>query len=244
MADSSEPIGRDSQFPTTQWSVVARAGVDNGSARAAVAELCREYWYPLYAFARRSGATAAEAEDLTQGFFTHFLEDAVYSQADPARGRFRTFLLRCFRNYQSNHRRADRAKKRGGGAAVVALDSARADAAYKREPVDPADPERLYFRRWALTVIDDVFVALGAEFVAAGRGPLFDRLKSSLLGDGDGTYARIGSDFDMTEDAVKQTASRLRARFGNILRVHIGALVVRPEEVDDEIRDLMAAVAE
>src|SRR5215218_10534128 len=109
------PDRPDAGFPTTSWAVVARAGANDPAAAAALAELCRRYWYPLYAFARRSGAGADEADDLTQGFFAHFLADALYAKADPARGRFRSFLLGCFCHYRANDRRAARAVKRGGG---------------------------------------------------------------------------------------------------------------------------------
>jgi RNA polymerase sigma factor (sigma-70 family) len=237
MPDAAPP---DARFPTTSWALVARAGTDGGPA---VAELCRRYWYPLYAFARRAGAPAPEAEDLTQGFFAHFLEGAVYARADPARGRFRTFLLRCFRNYQANVHRAARAQKQGGGAAVVPLDPADAEARYRREPAEPADPERLYLRRWALTLIDEAFATLQAEYTAAGRGGLFDRLRAGLLGDPGGTYAAVGRELGMSADAVKQAAARLRARFGQALRSLVGGVVADPADVDAEVRDLMAALA-
>src|SRR5262245_45769943 len=119
------------QFPSTSWGLIARAGVEDETARAALADLCRRYWYPLYAFARRDGAAAEEAEDLIQGFFAHFLERAVYGKADPTRGQFRSFLLGCFRNYRANNRRSARARKRGGGALGVSFDPAAAEARYR-----------------------------------------------------------------------------------------------------------------
>jgi RNA polymerase sigma factor (sigma-70 family) len=237
MPDAAPP---DARFPTTSWALVARAGTDGGPA---VAELCRRYWYPLYAFARRAGSQPPEAEDLTQGFFAHFLEGAVYARADPARGRFRTFLLRCFRNYQSNVYRAARARKQAGGVAVVLLNPAEAEARYRREPAEPADPERLYLRRWALTLIDEAFATLEGEYAAAGKGALFDRLRAGLLGDEGGTYAAAGTALGMSADAVKQAAARLRARFGQTLRALVGGVVADPDEVDTEVRDLMAALA-
>src|SRR5262245_58246903 len=176
MAGDPQAAHADERFPTTSWGLVARAGGGDVAARAAIAELCGRYWYPLYAFARRGGAAPPDAEDLTQGFFAHFLEDAVYEKADPARGRFRTFLLRCFRHYQANVRRAAQTVKRGSGSPALPLDLTDAEVRYQREPADPADPERLYLRRWALTAIDEAFVALEAEYAAAGRGVLFDRL--------------------------------------------------------------------
>jgi len=243
MADSPRIGPPDSQFPTTCWSLVARARADDPAVRSAVAELCGRYWYPLYAFARRAGAAAPEAEDLTQGFFTHFLEHGGYARADPARGRFRTFLLGCFRNYWSNLDRAARAGKRGGGRPALPLDAAAAAARYAGEPADPADPERLYLRRWALTTIDEAFAALEAEYAAAGRALLFDRLRGCLLGEGEGTYAVVGLELGMTAEAVRQAAARLRARFGAALRARVGGLVADPADVDAEVRDLIAAVA-
>ena len=244
MADSPRTGPPDLQFPTTSWGLVARARADDPAVRAAVAELCERYWYPLYAFARRAGASAPEAEDLTQGFFAHFLEHGGYAQADPARGRFRTFLLGCFRNYRANRDRDARADKRGGGRPVLSLDTTAADARYATEPADPADPERLYLRRWALTAIDEAFAALKDEYAAAGRGVLFDRLRTCLLGDGDATLAFVAMELGMTPAAVRQAAARLRARFGAALRAQVGGLVADPADVDAEVRDLIAAVAD
>lgn len=243
MPDSPRTGPPDLQFPSTCWNFIVRARADDPAARSAVAELCTRYWYPLYAFARRAGAAGPEAEDLTQGFFAHFLEHAVYAQADPARGRFRTFLLGCFRNYRANRDRAARAGKRGGGRAVLALDPARADARYAGEPADPADPERLFLRRWALTAIDGAFAAVAAEYAAAGRDVLFDRLRGGLLGEADETYAFVGLELGMTAAAVRQAAARLRARFAAALRAQVGELVADPADVDAEVRDLIAAVA-
>ena len=166
----------------------------------------------------------------------------MYARADPARGRFRTFLLGCFRNYWSNLDRAARAGKRGGGRTAVPLDTAAAAARYAGEPADPADPERLYLRRWALTAIDEAFAAVGAEYAAAGRAVLFDRLRGGLLGDPEGTYAVVGLEFGMTAAAVRQAAARLRARFGAALRALVGGLVTDPTDVAAEVRDLIAAV--
>lgn len=243
MGESPNALPRDPNFPATSWGLVARAGQADSVARAALAELYRKYWYPLYVFARRGGAGVSEAEDLTQGFFTHLLSHPVTASADRTRGRFRTYLLQCFKNYRAKISEAENALKRGGAARIVALDFAGVDSRYEHEPADPADPERLYLRRWALTLIDEAFAELEAEYAAADRWILFDRLKGGLLGDRDATYALIGNDIGMTADAVKQAASRLRTRFGQKLRSLVGALVADDSEIDDEIRDLLAALA-
>jgi RNA polymerase sigma-70 factor (ECF subfamily) len=226
------------RFPTTSWSAIAQAAGAGDAAGPALAALCQQYWYPLYAFARRCGVNAWEAEDLTQGFFVHFLDRAVYARADPARGRFRTFLLRCFRNYQANERRAARR-----GPSVVSFTTAEAESRYQQEPSDLVDPERLFTRRWALTLIATTLEALRAEYDATGRAVLFDRLSGSLLGESSGTFPMIAMELGMSAEAVRQAATRLRARFGAALRAHIRGLVEDAADVDDELQHLIAAVA-
>jgi len=236
------PSGTD--FPSSQWSLIARAGAaDRAEARAALADLCRRYWYPVYAFVRRQTRTLADAEDLTQGFFTRILETALIAEADPTRGRFRGFLLTCCRNYLANDRRAKRAKKKGGGALVLDLDFGSAATRYALEPADPVDPEALFRRRWALTLLEEVFAALEAEYRAAGQGEVFARLRPCLVRHSEKVpYAEVATAVGMSEPAVRKAAQRLRDRFRAELRRRVGQTVAEPCEVDDEIRDLFAAV--
>jgi RNA polymerase sigma-70 factor (ECF subfamily) len=237
-----KPVG--SEFPSSQWSLIARArATDRGEARAALTDLCRRYWYPIYAFVRRQTRSAADAEDLTQGFFAHVLARDVIARADPDRGRFRSFLLGCCRKFIAKDRRSKRTQKVGGGVLILDLDFGSAEDRYSREPADTADPEALFRRRWALTLLDDVLAALQTDYVGAGQGDLFSRLRPCLVADGERTpYADIARAVGMTEPAVRKAAQRLRDRFRAELRRRVAQTVAEPGEVDDEIRDLFAAV--
>ena len=236
------PVGSD--FPSSHWSLIARAGAaDRDQAREALADLCRRYWYPVYAFVRRQTRSAADADDLTQNFFTHILRTDLFARADRDRGRFRTYLLACCRKFLANDRRATRSKKQGGGLVILGLDFTTAEARYAREPADPADPESLFRRRWALTLLDEVFAAVQAEYQGVGQGEIFARLKPCLLHDGErSSYADVAEAVGMTEPAVRKAAQRLRDRFRTELRRRVAETVAEPGDIDDEIRDLFAAV--
>ncbi len=202
------------------------------------------YWYPLYAFVRRKGHTPEQAEDLTQGFLTDGLARNFLGGVDPARGRFRSFLLACFNNYLNNER--DRAKriKHGGRVAIVSIDAGDAEARYLREPAHVQTAERLYDRRWALTVIDRSLDQLETRMIAQRKGQLFIRLKSALLGTDDaGSYAKLAAELGMTEGAVKVAAHRMRERLGVLIREEIALTVADPTKVDDEVRELFAALS-
>jgi DNA-directed RNA polymerase specialized sigma24 family protein len=172
------------RFPTTQWTCVVEAGGgDEERAREALARLCNGYWYPLYAFVRRRGHDADEAMDLVQGYFARLLEKGVLAAADPARGRFRSFLMTDCQHYLTHHRRHESAQKRGGGIRPVSIDSRDAEGRFLREPADDdLTPERLFERAWAMTLLERVVAQLREEFEAAGRAAAFDRLKPVLLG--------------------------------------------------------------
>src|SRR5512136_1115066 len=158
-------------FATTHWSVILAAGQgDTPQSAAALEQLCRTYWYPLYAFVRRQGHGAPDAEDLIQEFFTRFLAKEYFGRADPALGRFRSFLLACLKNFLAEQGRQARRLKRGGGQTVVSLDSRSAEERYGSEPMDPMTPEQVYERRWALTLIETALVRLDREQSTAGKG--------------------------------------------------------------------------
>jgi RNA polymerase sigma-70 factor (ECF subfamily) len=226
-------------FATTRWTLVAAA--KSPAARQALAELCDLYWYPVYAFVRRRGYPPDDAGDLTQGFFARLLETAGLAGADPAKGRFRSYLLGACRHYLANDRARRTAKKRGGGRAVLSLDLPAAERRYATEPVDGRTPEQLFDRRWAVTLLGAVLADLRAEYAAAGQAGLFDRLKDSLTGDGD-PYAAVAAGLGMAEGAVKVAAHRLRRRYRDRLRAAIAETVATPADVDAEIRDLFAAL--
>ena len=233
------------EFQTTHWSLVLAARRrESPQAREALAALCATYWYPLYAFIRRRGYDGDRAQDLIQEFFARLLEKDVLATVDPAKGRFRSFLLASCTNFLANCRDRDRARKRGGDRVHVPLDPRDAEGRYRREPADAMTAERLFHRRWALTLLDRVVALLEAEAARTGKAALFDRLKSCLTGErGADHYAAIARDLGTTEAAVKMAALRLRRRYQEVLRAEIARTVADPAEVDDEIRDLFAALA-
>jgi len=231
-------------FETTEWSVVlAAGGEDSRAARTALATLCEAYWYPLYAYVRRWGATADDAPDLTQAFLTSLLERQDFKGLSQERGRFRAFLLASLRHFLANDAASRRSQKRGGGSVTVPLQSDDAEQRYLVEPVDPATPEKLYERRWALIVIDRVLAALRHEAETEGRTAEFDAIKSCMLGRAAaGDYAAIAARLGISEGAVRVAVHRLRRKFQARLREDIAATVSSPDEVDDEIRYLIRAL--
>lgn len=231
-------------FPSTQWSLIIEArDKQSPTANAALAELCRAYWYPLYVFIRRQEASTERAEELTQEFFTRLLEDDVLAAVTPEKGKFRAYLLACCKHFLANERDRERAQKRGGGRPLLSFDLSSAAGRYAVEPADSFTPERLFLRRWALTLLDQVIDLLRQEWTNNGRGALFEALKAALLGDHAAlSYAEVGTAVGMSEDAVKKSAQRLRQRYREILREQIAATVDGPGSVDDEIRELFAAL--
>jgi len=231
------------RFQTTHWSLVLQAGGGSGpAAQEALARLCETYWYPLYAFVRRSGFDADSAQDLTQEFFARVLERDDLRLVSPARGRFRSFLLASLKHFLANERDRARAKKRGGGQPLLPLEVETAEGRYQREPPDPVTPEVVFERQWALTLLEQTYARLAAEQQEAGRQEAFARLKGTLTGDSAVAYAQLASELGTTEGAVKVAIHRLRRRFGELLREQIGETVETPGEIDDEIRYLFAAL--
>jgi RNA polymerase sigma-70 factor (ECF subfamily) len=241
MAESSSAA----RFPTTHWSRIARAGdFHEPEARAAIEELCRAYWFPLYAFVRRQGYDADASSDLVQGLFARLLEHHALAAADARRGRFRTFLLAACRNYLADRREHDAAQKRGGGQTCLAIDAADAEGRYQAEPAEVLTPERVYERAWALALLERVLGGLRREYEEEGKGPLFARLEPTLVGGPEAEpYAAIALALGTTEGSVQVNAHRLRRRYRDRVRAEIAATVDDPAEVDDEIRDLFAALA-
>jgi RNA polymerase sigma-70 factor (ECF subfamily) len=243
----SDPIGQPvgaRHFATTRWSLVAAAG-QGGSpeAQQALATLCEVYWYPLYAYARQHLPSAHDAQDQTQAFFAELLEKEYLQAADPRRGRFRSFLLTAFKHFLSRQREREHAQKRGGGTRLLSLDFQSGERRYGLEPADPATPESAYERRWALAILGQALARLRQEFADAGKARVFDRLKGALEGDGaQQSYAEIGAELGLSESAVKVAVHRLRRRYQELLRAEIAQTVASPGEVEDELRDLFAAV--
>jgi len=230
---------------TTRWSLVLAAGANLSAAgaREALATLCETYWYPLYAFLRSRGYSAEDAQDLTQAFFLRMLEKQTIGQADPARGRFRSFLLTALKNFAANERDREIAKKRGGGAPIVSLELEGAEGRFQLEPPSDETPERIFDRRWALTLLDRVMLRLKAEGARDGKKSQFEGLKTYLTGDQPQlTYAQTASEWGMSEGAVKVAVHRLRRHFRDLVRDEIAQTVSSPEEIEDELRHLWSAV--
>jgi RNA polymerase sigma-70 factor (ECF subfamily) len=244
MSEADQPI-LAGQFATTHWSAVVRAGgSDSRAASAALDELCRVYWYPLYAYARRQGSTPPEAEDLTQAFFARVLERNFVARAEPNKGRFRTFLLTLFKRFLANEWNQRHTQKRGGFQPVVSLDTAVAESRLGAEPALKEPADQLFDRQWAMTLLDQVMTRLQAEHRDSGRGQLFDQLESCLAGDETAQpYAEIAARLGLTEAAVKMAMHRLRARYQHLLREEIAKTVASSDDVEAEIRDLFAAFA-
>lgn len=230
-------------FRTTRWSLIAAVGDATApESRQALADLCGLYWYPVYAYVRRRGNDRHRAEDLTQAFFARLLETHDLTAADRTRGRFRTFLLTACQNFLANQHDYEVARKRGGGVRSLPLDFGAGEERFSNEPADPHTAEADFERRWALTLLDQTLKELRAEYVESGKATLFDTLKGTLTGEAGG-YKALGERLDLSEGAVKVAVHRLRQRYRERLRAVIAETVDRPDDVDDEIRDLFSAVS-
>lgn len=239
----SNPSGQ-SDFATTQWSVVLRAAQpDDSTARAALEMLCRRYWFPLYAFARRRVATVSEAQDLTQEFFLRLLEKNSLAAATPERGRFRSFLLTSLKNFLANEWDRANAQKRGGGRERLSLDWETGESRLSFEPTHTDTPERGFERQWALTLLDIVVRRLQDEFATAGKSRQFELLKETLTGGRAAIdYSIVADELHLSEEAARQASHRLRKRYRELLREEVAATVESPDEVDDEIGRLFEAL--
>jgi DNA-directed RNA polymerase specialized sigma24 family protein len=232
-------------FATTRWSLVLNAGQsDTPEADHALAELCRLYWYPLYAHVRRFGYDSDTSRDLTQEFFFRLLEKNYLSTADRRRGRFRGFLLTAFKCFLANEWDRAMAQKRGGGCGIVWLDALSAEERYRFEPVDTLTADQIFERRWALDLLARVQDRLAKEFAKAGKEDRFQALEQFLPGAQPlEPQAIVGARLGLTENAVKQEVHRLKKRYVELLRTEIAQTVARPDEVDEEIRHLIDVVA-
>lgn len=231
-------------FQTTQWSVLAEAASSNSpGAEHALDELCRNYWYPLYAFVRRQGYPPDEAEDLTQEFFLHLFQKSVLTLASSSRGRFRTFLIHALKNFLANQWRRGQRQKRGGGRRILSFDVDAAEGRYRQEPVDGCTPEALYERKWAKALLNHVLDRLRDSFQAAGQSDRYEVFKTVLVPRADGTgYATLAARLGMREPAFKTAVSRFRQRYRELLRQEVAVLVDDPRDVDDEINHIIATL--
>jgi len=231
-------------FVTTHWSVVLSAHGDSTRANDALSTLCKAYWYPLYAYVRRQGHAPHDAQDLTQDFFTRLLARQFLAAADPARGRFRSFLLSALKNFLANEWDRRNAQKRGGGQVLISIDDTNAESRYAMEPADNTTPEKLFERRWATTLLDRVLARLRDEHAAQGKTELYSALKDCLTFESaTAPYAELGQRLNMSEGAIKVAVHRLRARYRELLREEIAQTVSSAAQVEEEIRQLFAALA-
>jgi RNA polymerase sigma-70 factor (ECF subfamily) len=231
-----------SNFQTTQWSVVAAASeTDSAAAQAALETLCEAYWYPLYVYARRRGLNEDDARDVTQGFFAKLLEKNWVADADPERGRFRTFMLTALKHYMSDEWDRQRAQKRGGGESPLSLDFDTAEHGFKLELPDERTPEDVYDACWADTLMQRARARLRREMLEPGKEDRFERLEGFVTGEGkEVPYKDVAEELGLSESAVKVAVYRMRRRFGEILRAEVADTVRDPTDVETEVRHLVA----
>jgi RNA polymerase sigma-70 factor (ECF subfamily) len=233
------------QFDTTQWSLVAAARLDEESrsrARKALEKLCRAYWYPLYAFVRSRGHSAADAQDLTQEFFARIIESGGFTSADRKRGRFRSYLLGAMKHFLTNEWHRAQAQKRGGRVRFIEWDELDPESRFAGTPVATDDPEQLFDREWALATISGALQALRDELAEAGKSEQFDLLKGSLTGEEEPPRHELAIRLNMSEGAVKVAVHRLRRRYRKLVRDAIAETVGNEANLDDEMRYLLAVL--
>jgi RNA polymerase sigma-70 factor (ECF subfamily) len=238
------PSSGNANFATTRWSlVVAAAKSPSPQARAALEELCGNYWYAVYAFVRRRGKQVDDARDLTQEFFMRLLEKDYLEAADRERGRFRTFLLTAVSHFLSNERERACAQKRGGDVVTLSLDFERGEERYQQEPADPWTPEKIFDRRWALTLLDQAVALLKQDYAASGKGTQFEHLKVFLTGDsGAPAYEESAAKLEMSPGAVKVAVHRLRQKYRESLRQLIAQTVAVEQDIESELHVLLSAL--
>ncbi len=232
-------------FETTHWSLILAArDRDEPRVHEALTALCQSYWQPIYTYIRRHDHDPHAAEDLTQAFFAALMEPGALAGVDREKGKFRAFLLASCRHFLGHQRDHDHALKRGGGKLPLSIDARDAEGRYLREPADHLTPEALFVRKWAFALLDGVLDDLRGEYTSAGKSDLFDALKATLTGDSHSVpYAEIAGRLGRTEGAVQVAVHRLRGRYRSTLRSRIAATVADPSDIEEEIRDLFAALS-
>ena len=226
-------------FPPTRWSLVDDLGDgDRVRREEALTALCQSYWYPAYAFVRRSGKGAEDAKDLTQGFFYDFLKRDAFAKAAPDKGRMRNFLLTALKRYLAKSHERAAALKRGGGEAPVSIEASEAEGRYLAEVTDTTTPELLFERRWAEELFQRAFAALRAHFAERGKLETFEALKGFLAKDGRGHYAEAAEQLGTSEGNVGVTVFRMRKRFREFLEAEIRQTLATEDDFDDELTHL------
>ncbi len=233
-----------SWFTTTHWSVVLAAGqTSSPAAQAALERLCRTYWYPLYAYVRRRGCSAPDAQDLTQEFFARLLADDFLNGVGAEKGKFRSFLLAAMNHFLANERDRTLAAKRGGGKQIISLDAVSPEERYQFEPASDVTAAVLFEQRWAWALLEQALKHLREECEAQGKAAQFDRLKVFLQGETrGGDYARLAPEMNMSPGAVAMAVHRLRQRYGELVRAEIANTLDNPAEIEDEMRYLLTVI--
>jgi RNA polymerase sigma factor (sigma-70 family) len=231
------------RFATTHWSVVMEAGREESpKASQALEQLCRTYWYPLYAYVRRKGHDPDDAQDLTQEFFARLLRGNFLHTVEQRKGKFRSFLVASLENFLVKEWLRANRQKRGGGQPVLSLDEEGAENRYALEPASNLSPQKLYERRWAMTLLDLTMKRLEEECRQQGKSQLFEQTRNLLSGDAqEEGYRELAARLATSEGALRVAVHRLRQRFGVLLREEIAHTVTSPEDVDEEVRSLFAA---
>ncbi len=231
-------------FVTTHWSVVLSAGKrDSPEAATALEQLCRVYWYPLYAYVRRRGYGPDDAQDSTQSFFARLLERDLIARASAERGRFRSFLLATLQNFLADEHDRAAARKRGTGQPSVSLDALEGEARYALEPGHEISPDKLFERRWATTVLEQAWTRLEGQYAAEGKADLFRELRRfNSAQEGAPSYGESADKLGLPENSVKSLVHRMRRRYRTLLRAEIAQTVADPGEIDEEIRYLLRVV--
>jgi RNA polymerase sigma factor (sigma-70 family) len=230
-------------FTTTHWSVVLEAQGESPAAQEALEKLCRTYWRPIYGFVRRQGASSEDAADLTQGFFALLLERKDLNTVRKEKGRLRSYLLTSLKNFLTDERRRVMAIKRGKGQRLIPLDEIREGERIDVERSDRLTADQIYERRWAFTVLEQVMARMRDEYRSVGNLRFFDQMKKMLMDEpGRLSQAQVASEFDMTENAVKQAFYRFRQRYQTLFREEIAHTVAVPSDIEDELRYLITVV--
>lgn len=233
-------FGQSPQFKQTRWSLVRRAAsLDSPESREALENLCRAYWFPIYAFIRRDGNSSHDAQDLTQDFFARLLAGNSIAHADPKLGKFRTFLLGALKHFLADAQRRAGARKRGGGAQIISFEQAEAEE--QLEQVDERTPDKIFEQRWTIILLEAAAARLREEFHVAGKERQFEVLKPFLSSEGDeAAYAQAGEKLGRSPQTVSVAVHRIRRRFRYLVRSAIADTVSTPDEVDEEYRSLFA----
>ena len=238
-SSSTNPQPRESAFPPTQWTLIQQAKEECLDAQGALSQLCESYWYPVYAFIRRTGRSAHDAEDLTQEFFARMLRKGYFAEADSDRGRFRSFLLTSVKNFLSDAYRKATADKRGGYQTVLSIDQELAEKRFHNEPATDLAADDLFQRQWDEALLEKTYENLRAEYETQGKAPVYDALKVYLPWNAEAApQHEVAAQLGLKAATVRSEIFQMRRRYAAVLRTSIAATVGSHGDVEDEIQEL------